>query len=72
VTQRAAENEQKWQALPEELKDIRRLSEANFGTGSPVPNTLTPREKESEEATLAKRARELRERPGQDRGDRGR
>ncbi|WP_146084515.1 relaxase/mobilization nuclease domain-containing protein [Rathayibacter sp. AY1C1] len=72
ATQRATENEQKWQALPEELKDIRRLSEANFGSGSPVPNTLTPREKESEEATLAKRARELRERPGQDRGDRGR
>ncbi|QHC61212.1 relaxase/mobilization nuclease domain-containing protein [Rathayibacter sp. VKM Ac-2760] len=68
---KAAEREQQWQALPDELKENRRLTQASFGSGSPVPTTLTKREQEAADQ-LARRARESRTQPGSDRGDRGR
>ncbi|WP_146079000.1 MULTISPECIES: relaxase/mobilization nuclease domain-containing protein [unclassified Rathayibacter] len=70
--EKVAENERAWQALPEELKDVRRLSQTNFGSGSPVPTKLTKADREREEAMLADRARQSRQGPDQDRGDRGR
>ncbi|KQQ18666.1 hypothetical protein ASF48_17240 [Rathayibacter sp. Leaf299] len=68
---KAAEREQQWQALPDELKENRRLTQASFGSGSPVPTTLTKREQEAADQ-LARRARENRTQPETDRGDRGR
>lgn len=70
TAQTAAEHERKWEALPAELKDARRLSQANFGGGSPVPTPLTAREQQ-EADLLAVRARQARTQQGNDRGDRG-
>ncbi|WP_146082604.1 relaxase/mobilization nuclease domain-containing protein [Rathayibacter sp. AY2B3] len=55
-------------ALPPELRQSREAVAASFPTGSPVPTKLTPREQESADALLAKRARDAREKPGHDRG----
>ncbi|MCJ1702112.1 relaxase/mobilization nuclease domain-containing protein [Rathayibacter festucae] len=71
ASMKAAEREQQWQALPDELKENRRLTRASFGSGSPVPTALTKREQEAADQ-LARRARESRTQPDTDRGDRGR
>ncbi|RFA24616.1 hypothetical protein B7R25_16410 [Subtercola boreus] len=71
TTEKAAANERAWEALPERLKNARRVSETNFPVGSPVPTPLTPYQQQ-EADLLTQRTREARNQPDTDRDGYGR